>query len=115
MWKEDGMQRAVKGSKVLGWGLAAVMAVGLAIGGCGGGSQTKKQEAEPVGSLKRTFTLVDEQGRKSGTLVLSPMGGAELRDMDGQVIGKFQSTDQAAAAPAAEPATAGEAPAEKKE
>ena len=85
------MRRRVIGSKPMAWGIAAAMIVGLAVGGCGGGSQKKKEEAEPVGSLKRTFTLVDEQGRKSGTLVLNPLGGAELRDPDGQVVGTFQS------------------------
>ncbi len=50
----------------------------------------------------RTFKLVDDQGRESGTLILNPQGGAELRDSDGKVIGTF-SSQQAAQAPAESP------------
>ena len=42
-----------------------------------------------TGSLMRTFKLVDDQGRESGAIVFNPMGGAELRDIDGTVIGTF--------------------------
>ncbi len=79
---------------------------GLAVGtlslvfllaGCGG---TPEKKEEPTGSLQRKYTLVDEQGRKSGSLVINPLGGAELRDIDGKVIGVFKSATQAEAAPA---------------
>jgi|LGVF01.1.fsa_nt_gb hypothetical protein len=61
----------------------------LSLVGCGG-SSTKSAEPEK-GSLLRTFSLVDDQGRVSGTLTLNPQGGAELRDIDGKVIGSFSS------------------------
>lgn len=72
----------------------------LSLVGCGG-SSTKSAEPEK-GSLLRTFSLIDDQGRESGTLTLNPQGGAELRDIDGKVIGSFGS-QQAAQAPAEKP------------
>ena len=92
---------------------------GLAVGtlslvfllaGCGG---TPEKKEEPTGSLQRKYTLVDEQGRKSGSLVINPLGGAELKDIDGKVIGVFKSATPAEAAPA-QPAPAEAAPEEKK-
>jgi len=79
--------------------------------GCGGG--TSKAEKEATGSLLRTFTLVDEQGRKAGTLTLNPLGGAELRDSDGRVIGTFAPGSKAPVA--AEPDAVPEAGKDKKE
>jgi hypothetical protein len=55
----------------------------------GVGGSSKEPETAEKGSLNRIFKLVDESGRESGTLVLTPMGGAELRDPDGNVIGSF--------------------------
>jgi hypothetical protein len=78
--------------------LAAVLA--LAAVGCGGAP-------EKPASLSRTYTLTDEQGRQAGTLVLNPLGGGEVRDSDGRVIGMLVSPDK-------NPAAAGES-AEKKE
>ena len=72
----------------------------LSLVGCGG-SSTKSAEPEK-GSLLRTFSLVDDQGRVSGTLTLNPQGGAELRDIDGKVIGSF-SSQQDVQAPAEKP------------
>lgn len=88
-------------------GIVTALAVGFTLVACGGGQQKKKdQPAEPTGSLKRTYTIVDEQGRKSGTLTLDPLGGAELRDVDGEVIGKFKSAAPAQDQPAAVPSEA---------
>ncbi len=51
-------------------------------------SCSSSKSAEPqTGTLLRTFTLVDEQGQKSGTLVFNPLGSAELRDVNGTLIG----------------------------
>ncbi len=94
------MKKNILAVRAATWGSVAALVVGLAVAGCGGGAQTKKEDAEPVGSLTKKFTLVDEQGRKSGTLVLNPLGGAELRDSDGRVIGTFHSADKPAAAAA---------------
>ena len=49
-----------------------------------------------TGSLMRTFKLVDDQGRESGSVVFNPMGGAELRDIDGTVLGAFVAPGAAA-------------------
>jgi len=86
-------------------GILAAFALGFALVACGGGKQKKKdQPAEEKGSLSRTYKLVDEQGRKSGTLTLDPMGGAELRDADGKLIKKFTPQTPAEVQPKEEPA-----------
>ena len=68
--------------------ILAAFALGFALVACGGGKQKK---AEEKGTLSRTYKLVDEQGRNSGTLTLDPTGGAELRDADGNLVKKFSS------------------------
>jgi len=73
---------------------------------CGGNSsQPKVEEKAPVeevkGSLSRSFSLVDEMGRKSGTLTIDALGGATLYDANDKVIGRFDRA-QAVAAPAKE-------------
>jgi hypothetical protein len=72
---------------------AGLAVLGLVFAGCGGSS--KKEDEQPMGSLRRTYTLVDEQGRQSGTLVLDAVGGAELRDSDGTLMGSFKSSGAA--------------------
>jgi hypothetical protein len=43
----------------------------------------------PLGSVGETYNLVDNQGRKSGTVTFSPLGQGELRDNGGKLIGKI--------------------------
>lgn len=62
---------------------------------CGG--KSKKEESQ-MGSFISTYTVMDAQGRKTGTLTLDPSGTAELKDLDGNVIGSY--TSKAAAQPA---------------
>jgi hypothetical protein len=62
---------------------------------CGG--KSKKEEPQ-MGSFINTYTVMDAQGRKTGTLTLDPSGTAELKDIDGNVIGSYSS--KAAAQPA---------------
>jgi hypothetical protein len=69
--------------------MVIVLFVALSIAGCGGTS--KEPEVAQKGTLNRTFTLIDDSGRESGTLTLNAMGGAELRDADGNLIGTFTS------------------------
>lgn len=69
--------------------MVIVLFVSLSIAGCGG--KSKEPEVTEKGTLNRTFKLIDDSGRDSGTLVLKPTGGAELRDADGNVIGNFTS------------------------
>jgi len=88
--------------------IMAVLVIGLILGGCAGSSKKKAQPPEePVteqkGTLSRTFTIMDEQGRKSGTLILDPLGGAVLRDESGKVIGKFRDEGSSEAQPAVTP------------
>jgi len=48
---------------------------------------TEKESDQAVVSLSRTYTVIDDQGRKAGTLTLLPLGGVELRDAHGKLIG----------------------------
>lgn len=87
-------------------GILTLLMVVSAVIGCAGSSKKDKQaaqtpEAEEKGSLSRTFYLVDEQGRKSGKLIMHPSGDAELRDENDQVIGKFSFSGTTAEEPAA--------------
>jgi len=84
--------------------ILGVLMTGISLVACGGGSKNMKAEepaaaapaAEVKGSLSHSFTIVDEQGRKSGTLVIEPSGGASLLDENGKVIGKFKPESPAA-------------------
>jgi len=73
----------------------AILALGFALIACGGTSKKKSEpassddkSAESKGSLSRTFTIVDENGRASGTLTIDPVGGVLLRDENGAIVGK---------------------------
>lgn len=59
------------------------------LSGCAIFDNPKPESTQQIGSLIRTYTLIDEQGRISGTLVISPLGGAELRDAKGNLVGKL--------------------------
>ena len=88
--------------------IVAVLVIGLILGGCAGSSKKKAQPpeepvAEQKGTLSRTFTIVDEQGRKSGTLTLEAGGGAVLRDENGKVIGNFKPLESSEAQPSEAP------------
>ena len=78
--------------------IVTVLVIGLVLGGCAESSKKKTQPpkepvAEQKGSLSRTFTIVDEQGRNAGTLRMDLSGGAVLRDENGKVIGTFKPTE----------------------
>ncbi len=98
-----------------------VLCVSLSLSGCG--SLKKEPEAAEKGSLNRSYKLVDDSGRESGTLILTPMGGAELRDQDGKIIGTFAPgtaapepvAEKTAEVPAAEKVEAETSEAEKTE
>ena len=88
-------------------GILAAFALGFVLVACGGGRQRKEDPpAVEKGSLSRTFKLLDEKGRKSGTLTLDPFGRAELRDADGKLIGKFTPERPVEAEPKEEPVEA---------
>ena len=75
--------------------IVAVLVIGLILGGCAGSSKKEEQPpkepvAEQKGTLSRTFTIVDEQGRNAGTLSLDFSGGAVLRDENGNPVFTFQ-------------------------
>lgn len=76
-------------------GIVIGLAVFFSLVACGGSQEKKDQPAEasaeePKGKLSHTFTIVDEQGRKSGTLSLDFHGGGVLRNEKGEIIGKFK-------------------------
>jgi len=73
--------------------LPAVMFCCLTLSGCTAMLASQMQGEQQQGSLTRTYKLIDEMGRVSGTLTIQPMGRAELRDADGSLIGVF-SADQ---------------------
>ncbi|MEA1946951.1 MAG: hypothetical protein U9N83_06565 [Thermodesulfobacteriota bacterium] len=88
--------------------IVAVLVIGLILGGCAGSSKKKAQPPkEPVteqkGTLSRTFTIVDEQGRNAGTLSLDFSGGAVLRDENGKVIGNFKPVESSEVQPSEAP------------
>jgi hypothetical protein len=65
--------------------ILGIIGIVLVLGGC---ASSGSKSAEPqTGSLVRTFTLMDEKGLNSGTLVINPIGDAELRDVNGNLIG----------------------------
>ena len=75
--------------------IVVIFVFGLTLVGCGGLMKKKEQPAEKPaveqkGSLSRTYTVVDEQGRKAGTISFDFSGGAVLRDENGKVIGRFK-------------------------
>ena len=93
------MNRTVFFSLKRFFGMVAVFAFGLTLVACAGTSKqpdppAEEQVAEQKGSLSRIFTIVDEQGRKSGTLTLKAGGGAVLCDENGKVIGNFRPEAQ---------------------
>lgn len=84
--------------------IVVIFLFGLTLIGCGGSKKKKEQPAEKPaaeqkGSLSRTFTVVDEQGRNAGTLILDFSGGAVLRDANGKVIGTFKPAESAETQP----------------
>lgn len=88
--------------------IGAVLVIGLILGGCGGSSKKKAQPpkepvAEQKGSLSRTFTIVDENGRNAGTLSLDFSGGAVLLDENGKVIGNFKPIESSEVQPSEAP------------
>jgi len=74
--------------RVIAQQLAACVCA-LTLVGCA--MQPPADPEAPRGSLTKSYKLVDEMGRESGTLVLQPMGRAELRDADGKLIGVFSA------------------------
>ena len=71
--------------------LLALLALGFVFIACGSTSEQKNApQTEETGSLSRTFKIIDENGRDSGTLTIEPAGGFILRDENGNVVGKFK-------------------------
>jgi len=93
------------------FGMVAVFVLGLTLVACAGPSKKAKppaeeQATEQKGSLSRTFTIVNEQGHKSGTLTLEFGGDAILRDESGKVIGEFKAVSSEAEPSEAQPSEA---------
>jgi hypothetical protein len=90
--------------------LLALAAFGLVFMACGSTSEKKSAApAEETGSLSRTFKIIDENGRESGTLTIEPGGGVILRDENNNVVGKFKQDTAAQSQPTeTEPAATSE-------
>lgn len=89
-------------------GLVTVLFLVCTQFGCAGSSkkaqpESETQAAEQKGSMTQTFKLVDEQGRKAGTLTVNPFGGAVLRDSDGAVLKEFKPGESPQQQPVATP------------
>ena len=98
------MNIAVSFSRKRIFTIVVIFVVGLTLVGCGGFKKKKEQPAEKPaaeqkGSLSRKFTVVDEQGRNAGTLILDFSGGAVLQDANGKVIGTFKPSESAETQP----------------
>jgi hypothetical protein len=62
----------------------------LSLAACGGESPSPQPIVGPgSGGISRSYNLVDEQGRTAGRVVLSPLGGGQLIDQNGNVVGRF--------------------------
>ena len=95
---------SLSGKRIFGAVIIFVLVFGLIIVGCGGFMKKKEQPAEKPaaeqkGSLSRTFTVIDDQGRNAGTLTVDFSGGAVLKDADGKVIGTFKPAESAEVQP----------------
>ena len=95
--------------------VTAIFTMSALFVGCGGKSSKKESEGEELGSLKREFTLVDEQGRKSGQLIIGPSGAAELKDANGETMATFSLSGSQSPSAAEKPAEAAPEKAEEKE
>jgi hypothetical protein len=42
-----------------------------------------------VGGISRSYNLVDDQGHVAGRVIISPLGGGQLIDQNGNVVGRF--------------------------
>ena len=45
-------------------------------------------DSDRNGELSKTLNMVDKDGTHYGTVALTPVGGGEVRDSDGKLIGK---------------------------
>ncbi len=95
--------------------VTAIFAISALLAGCGGKSSKKESEGEQLGSLKREFTLLDEQGRKSGLLIIGPSGAAELKDAKGETMATFSLSGSQSSSAAEKPSEAAPAKVEDKE
>ena len=42
-----------------------------------------------AGGISRSYNLVDDEGRVAGRVIISPLGGGQLIDQNGNVVGRF--------------------------
>ena len=80
--------------------LMIALAICVSMIACGGRSTKKAPPPPETGSFINTYTVLDAQGRKTGTLSIDPRGTAELRDTEGNLIGSFTSKAEPAGQPA---------------
>ncbi|HEV2674685.1 MAG TPA: hypothetical protein VGV37_09095 [Aliidongia sp.] len=68
----------------------ALPLLALSLVGCGSAPPPPQPVVGPgVGGISRSYNLVDDQGRIAGRVVISPLGGGQLIDQNGNVVGRF--------------------------
>ncbi|HLZ68166.1 MAG TPA: hypothetical protein VKQ29_18225 [Aliidongia sp.] len=67
--------------------LLVLPALALSLAACG--SAPPPIVGPDAGGISRSYNLVDDQGRVAGRVILSPLGGGQLIDQNGNVVGRF--------------------------
>jgi hypothetical protein len=63
----------------------------LCLAACGSAPAPSPVPGPGAGGISRSYNLVDDQGRIAGRVILSPLGGGQLIDQNGNVVGRFVS------------------------
>lgn len=62
----------------------------LASTGCSSSDNDKKKADADIGTLSRSFDMIDKNdGRRYGTVEMDPVGGGRVIDSSGRVIGNI--------------------------
>jgi hypothetical protein len=70
--------------------LLVLPVLALTLAACGSEPPPPQPVVGPgVGGISRSYNLVDEQGRVAGRVVISPLGGGQMIDQNGNVVGRF--------------------------
>jgi hypothetical protein len=64
-------------------------ALALTLAACASEPPPQPVVGPGVGGISRSYNLVDEQGRVAGRVVISPLGGGQMIDQNGNVVGRF--------------------------
>jgi hypothetical protein len=67
--------------------ILSILAISLAA--CGSSPAPAPSPVPGAGGISRSYNLVDDQGHVAGRVVLSPLGGGQLIDQNGNTVGRF--------------------------